>query len=149
MLISTHLQDLKQYTSDTLYENYRCLRLTNCCKNAIHSPIKELEDEKKEHEKRMLKMEKDVEEVFERKVKEKEKKLQETESELRQKLKEAQEELDEQREDLEEKMAAFDKEQLSWSQMYGLSMEELTNLDEKRKPGKSVTLNGVTFRIGR
>ena len=149
MLISTHLQDLKQYTCNRLYENYRCIRLSKCCNNENQSPIKELEDEKKEHEKRMLKMEKDVEEVFERKVKEKEKKLQATEEELRQKLREAQEELDEQKEDLEEKMAAFDKEQLAWSQMYGLSMEELTTLDEKRKPGKSVTLNGVTFRIGR
>ena len=54
-------------------------------------------------------MEKEMEEVFDRKVREKEKKLNETEVELRQKLKEAQEKLDEQREDLEEKMAAYDK----------------------------------------
>ena len=73
------------------------------------SPIKELEDEKKEHEERLHKMEKEMEEVFDRKVREKEKKLSETENELRQKLKEAQEKLDEQREDLEEKMAVFDK----------------------------------------
>ena len=50
-----------------------------------------------------------MEEVFERKVREKEKKLNETEIELRQKLKDAEEKLEEQREDLEEKMAAFDK----------------------------------------
>ena len=54
-------------------------------------------------------MEKEMEEVFDRKVREKEKKLSETENELRQKLKEAQEKLDEQREDLEEKIAVFDK----------------------------------------
>jgi len=149
MLIRTHLQDLKERTSDTLYENYRCLKLSSCCKNASHSPIKELEDEKKEHEERLLKMEKEMEEVFDRKVREKEKKLNETEMELRQKLKEAQEKLDEQREDLEEKMAAYDKERLAWSRMYGVSVEELSNWDEKRKTGKSVTLNGVKFRIGR
>ena len=36
MLIRTHLQDLKERTSDTLYENYRCLKLSSCCKNASH-----------------------------------------------------------------------------------------------------------------
>ena len=41
------------------------------------------------------------------------------------------------------------QERLAWSRMYGLSVEELSNWDEKRKAGKSVTLNGVTFRIGR
>ena len=33
--------------------------------------------------------------------------------------------------------------------MYGVSMDELSNWDEVKKKGKTVTLNGVTFRIGR
>ena len=33
--------------------------------------------------------------------------------------------------------------------MYGISVEELTALEDPKKKGKSVTLNGVTFRIGR
>ena len=41
------------------------------------------------------------------------------------------------------------QERLAWSRMYGVSVEELSNWDEKRKTGKSVTLNGVKFRIGR
>ena len=149
MLIRTHLQDLKEQTNDTLYENYRCQKLSKSCNNASESPLKELEEEKRDHEAKLLKMEKEMEEVFERKVQEKEKKLNETEVELKQKLKEAQEKLDDQREELEEKIAAFNKERLSWSRMYSVSVEELSNLFEKRKPGKSVTLNGVTFRIGR
>ena len=75
----------------------------------FQSPIKELEDEKKEHTARLLKMEKEMAEVFDRKVKEKEKKLTESENELKQKLKDAQEKLDQQKEELEDKLAAFEK----------------------------------------
>ena len=42
------------------------------------------------------------------------------------------------------------QERLAWSRMYGVSMEELSNFDDNgKKKSKSVTLNGVTFRIGR
>lgn len=50
-----------------------------------------------------------MEEVFDRKVKEKQKKMNDTENELKQKLKDAQEKLDKQKEELEEKMATFEK----------------------------------------
>lgn len=50
-----------------------------------------------------------MEEVFERKVKEKQKKMNDTENELKQKLKEAQEKLDQQKEELDEKIAVFEK----------------------------------------
>ena len=42
------------------------------------------------------------------------------------------------------------QERLAWSRMYGVSMEELSNFDDNgKKKSKSVTLNVVTFRIGR
>ena len=42
------------------------------------------------------------------------------------------------------------QERLAWSRMYGVSMEELSNFDDNgKKKSKTVTLNGVTFRIGR
>eukprot|EP00093_Oithona_nana_P003450 03450.XXX_33096_42054_1 [CDS] Oithona nana genome sequencing. len=151
MLIRTHLQDLKEKTSDSLYENYRCQKLSKMvCKNANQSPIQELEEEKKEHVARLLKMEKEMEEVFERKVREKQRKLTDTESDLKLKLGEAQEKLDKQKEELDDKIASFERERLAWSRMYGVSMEELSNFDDNgKKKSKSVTLNGVTFRIGR
>ena len=75
----------------------------------IQSPIQELEEEKKEHAARLLKMEKEMEEVFERKVREKQRKLTDTESDLKQKLSEAQEKLDKQKEELDDKIAHFEK----------------------------------------
>jgi len=88
--------------------------------------------------------------VFERKVREKQRKLTDTESDLKQKLGEAQEKLDKQKEELDDKIASFERERLAWSRMYGVSMEELSNFDDNgKKKSKSVTLNGVTFRIGR
>ena len=141
MLIRKHLQDLKERTGTILYENYRCKKLSSSRKKESQSPVKELDDETKEHEKRLLKLEKEMEEVFDRKVREKEKELNVTEIKLRRKLKEAQDKLEEQRKDLEDKKAAFNKEHSAWSRMYGLSVEELTTWDEKRKPVKS----GVFF----
>ena len=75
----------------------------------IQSPIQELEEEKKEHAARLLKMEKEMEEVFERKVREKQRKLTDTESDLKQKLSEAQEKLDKQKEELDDKIASFER----------------------------------------
>ena len=75
----------------------------------LKSPIQELEEEKREHAARLLKMEKEMEEVFERKVREKQRKLADTENDLKQKLKEAQEKLDKQKEELDDKIANFEK----------------------------------------
>ena len=54
-------------------------------------------------------MEKEMEDVFDRKVHEKEKKLAATEEDLKKKLYESQENLDKQKIDLEAKMATFEK----------------------------------------
>ena len=54
-------------------------------------------------------MEKEMEDVFDRKVHEKEKKLAATEEDLKKKLYESQENLDKQKIDLEAKMANFEK----------------------------------------
>ena len=75
----------------------------------LKAPIKELEDEKKDHISRLLKMEKEMEEVFERKVQEKQKKLTATEDDLKKKLQESQDNLDKQKADLDAKMATFEK----------------------------------------
>lgn len=54
-------------------------------------------------------MEKEMEEVFERKVQEKQKKLTATEDDLKKKLQESQDNLDKQKADLDAKMATFEK----------------------------------------
>ena len=59
-------------------------------------------------------MEKEMEEVFERKVREKQRKLTDTESDLKQKLSEAQEKLDKQKEELDDKIAHFEKVRNDW-----------------------------------
>ncbi len=115
----------------------------------------------------------EMEHVFDRKVKEKTKRLRDLEADLSSKLKEAEAKLEADKRDLEARMEMFDKvyfghvdchfrfppksyvclhfqERLAWSRTYGISMEELQHFDEtNRKKGRSVTLNGKHFRLGR
>ncbi len=68
-----------------------------------------IEDEKNEHDAKLAKMEREMEEVFERKVREKNQRLAETESELSKNLQDSEEKLEQQKEDLENRMAEFEK----------------------------------------
>jgi septin 7 len=77
-----------------------------------------MEDEKKEHVARLIKMEKEMEEVFERKVKEKQRKLAETQADLQKKTTESQDKLDQKKHELETRMAVFDKVHTSFRFFY-------------------------------
>merc|ERR1712020_817356 len=116
------------------------------------NPLAQIEGEKREHQNKMLKMEKEMEDVFERKVREKQQKLKDSQTDLERRHKESKEKLEQQKRELEARLAAFEQEKAAWSQLNGVSVEELKrlsleSLDGKKK--KSGGLSGVSFRMGR
>ncbi|KAG8193758.1 hypothetical protein JTE90_005054 [Oedothorax gibbosus] len=88
MVIRTHMQDLKDVTNNVHYENYRCKKLAAFAGDgkpmriSNKNPLAQMEEEKKEHELKMKKMEEEREQLFEMKVKEKFQKLEDSEADL-------------------------------------------------------------------
>ena len=69
----------------------------------------QIEEEKREHQNKMLKMEKEMEDVFERKVREKQQKLKDSQNDLERRHKESKEKLEQQKRELEARLAAFEQ----------------------------------------
>jgi len=158
MLIRTHLQDLKEVTNNVHYENFRCRKLAGVAGGTTEkipnkNPMAQIEEEKREHHNKMLKMEREMEEVFERKVKEKQRKLKDSETDLERRHKESMEKLEQQKRELEARISAFTQEKAAWEQINGVSVEELKRLSMESLDGgkkkKSGGLSGVSFRMGR
>ncbi|KAJ1977682.1 Cell division control protein 3 [Dimargaris xerosporica] len=108
MLIRTHMEELKEYTNLTLYENYRTAKLLSLGKvqdDSVfreYNPVVQMEEEKRLHEAKLQKMEAEMNTVFQQKVQEKEQKLKQSEEELYARHKEMKMALEKQRQDLEE-----------------------------------------------
>lgn len=112
----------------------------------------QIEEERKEHEAKMSKMEREMEEVFERKVREKRQKLADSKEDLEKRNRESRDKLEQQKRELESKMAAFEQEKVQWEQMNRITVDELTRLsmESLEKQGKKKgALSGVSFRMGR
>ncbi|KAI8643344.1 Septin-domain-containing protein [Parasitella parasitica] len=109
MLIRTHMEELKEFTNDVLYENYRTEKLTAMGIQQDPSvfkevnPVQKMEEERLAHEQKLAKMEAEMRSVFQAKVQEKEAKLKQSEEELYARHKEMKDALEKQRIDLEEK----------------------------------------------
>ncbi|KAI0483316.1 Septin-domain-containing protein [Xylariaceae sp. FL0804] len=109
MLIRTHMEELKENTSNQLYENYRTEKLTAMGVAQDPSVFKEVnpavkqEEERTLHEQKLAKMEAEMKMVFQQKVAEKESKLKQSEEELYARHREMKEQLERQRLELEEK----------------------------------------------
>ena len=127
MLVRTYMEELREYTNDVLYENWRTEKLLSmgvaqdssvfkevkyaalisspsfvsytCC----HSPALRMQEERVLHEAKLAKMEAEMKMVFQQKVQEKEAKLKQSEEELYARHREMKESLEKQRLDLEEK----------------------------------------------
>ena len=69
----------------------------------------QIEEEKREHQNKMLKMEKEMEDVFERKVREKQQNLKDSQNDLERRPKEWKEKLEQQMRELEARLAAFEQ----------------------------------------
>ncbi|KAI4716790.1 septin-7 [Aureobasidium sp. EXF-10727] len=109
MLIRTHMEELKEHTNNTLYENYRSDKLESMGMQQDPSVFKEInpaakqEEERSLHEQKLEKMEREMKMVFQQKVQEKESKLKQSEEELYARHREMKEQLDRQKNELEEK----------------------------------------------
>ncbi|KAJ1569197.1 hypothetical protein HK405_008606, partial [Cladochytrium tenue] len=101
MLIRTHMEELKEYTNEVLYENYRSAKLH--AGDGHQQSAAKFEEEKHAHEAKMAKMEAEMKAVFQQKVSEKESKLKQSEDELYARHREMKEQLERQYIELEEK----------------------------------------------
>uniref|UniRef100_A0A2A4JLY5 Septin-type G domain-containing protein n=1 Tax=Heliothis virescens TaxID=7102 RepID=A0A2A4JLY5_HELVI len=132
MVIRTHLQDLKDVTSSVHYENYRCRKLAGLSHdgkphriNSNKNPLAQMEEEKREHDLKMKKMESEMEQVFEMKVREKRAKLKESEAELARRHEATRRALEAQARELDERQRALHAERLAWERDTGLSLDDL------------------------
>ncbi|XP_055319238.1 septin-7 isoform X11 [Sitodiplosis mosellana] len=131
MIIRTHLQDLKDVTNNVHYENYRCRKLAGLGTDGKQSrlsnknPLAQMEEEKREHDMKMKKMEAEMEQVFEMKVKEKKQKLKDSEAELTRRHEERKKALEMQIRELEERKRAFEQEKHEWESTNGITVDEL------------------------
>ncbi|XP_069362182.1 septin-7 isoform X2 [Maniola hyperantus] len=132
MVIRTHLQDLKDVTSSVHYENYRCRKLAGLSHdgkphriNSNKNPLAQMEEEKREHDTKMKKMEVEMEQVFDMKVREKRAKLKESEAELARRHEATRRALEAQARELEERQRALLAEQAAWERETGLSLDDL------------------------
>lgn len=127
MLVRTYMEELREYTNDVLYENWRteklvsmgvvqdqsvfkeikCVRFSCFCENDLTnyvcSPASRMQEERVMHEAKLAKMEAEMKMVFQQKVQEKEAKLKQSEEELYARHREMKEALEKQRMDLEDK----------------------------------------------
>ncbi|KAJ3320647.1 hypothetical protein HDU76_000259, partial [Blyttiomyces sp. JEL0837] len=103
MLVRTHMEELKEYTNEVLYENYRSAKLEGGHDGYAGVSSAKFEEEKAHHEAKMSKMESEMRAVFQQKVAEKEAKLKQSEEELYARHREMKEQLEKQRLELEEK----------------------------------------------
>ncbi|KAI9788059.1 MAG: hypothetical protein M1816_007271 [Peltula sp. TS41687] len=114
MLIRTHMEELKEHTNNTLYENYRSEKLTTMGVAQDPSVFKEVnpavkqEEERSLHEQKLAKMEAEMKMVFQQKVAEKEAKLKQSEEELYTRHRQMKESLERQRIELDEKKSRIE-----------------------------------------
>ncbi|XP_045544104.1 septin-7 isoform X4 [Salmo salar] len=151
MLIRTHMQDLKDVTNNVHYENYRSKKLaavtcnggvdTSKTKNQMtRSPLAQMEEERREHVMKMKKMETEMEQVFEMKVKEKKQKLKDSEAELERRHEQMKKNLEVQYKELEEKRRHHEEERCNWeAQQRILEQQKLDaskTMEKNKKKGK-------------
>ncbi|CAG6013937.1 unnamed protein product [Menidia menidia] len=157
MLIRTNMQDLKDVTNNVHYENYRSRKLAAVTYNGVDnnkakgqlstkldtvegmSPLAQMEEERREHVAKMKKMEMEMEQVFEMKVKEKVQKLKDSEAELQRRHEQMKKNLEAQHKELEEKRRVFEEERVNWETQQRLEQQKLEasrTLEKNKKKGK-------------
>ncbi|KAL7738133.1 hypothetical protein ACLKA6_006477 [Drosophila palustris] len=145
MVIRTHLQDLKDVTNNVHYENYRCRKLSELglvdgkARLSNKNPLTQMEEVKREHEQKMKKMEAEMEQVFDMKVKEKMQKLKDSELEMARRHEERKKALDLEIHELEEKRREFEREKKEWEDVNHVTLEEL----KRRSLGSNSSTDNV------
>ncbi|KAG9338090.1 hypothetical protein JZ751_027061 [Albula glossodonta] len=150
MLIRTHMQDLKDMTNNVHYENYRSRKLAAVTCNGVDltkakgqltkSPLAQMEEERREHVMKMKKMETEMEQVFEMKVKEKKQKLKDSEAELERRHEQMKKTLEAQYKELEEKRRQFEEDKSNWETQQRIleqqKLEASKTMEKNKKKGK-------------
>ncbi|CAO2593423.1 SEPTIN7 [Lemmus lemmus] len=140
ILIRTHMQDLKDVTNNVHYENYRNRKLAAVTYNGVDNNKNkgQMEEERREHVAKMKKMEMEMEQVFEMKVKEKVQKLKDSEAELQRRHEQMKKNLEAQHKELEEKRCQFEEEKANWEAQQCILEQQNSSrtLEKNKKKGK-------------
>ncbi|KAJ8343891.1 hypothetical protein SKAU_G00312200 [Synaphobranchus kaupii] len=145
----THMQDLKDMTNNVHYENYRSRKLAAVTCNGVDlskakgqltkSPLAQMEEERREHVMKMKKMETEMEQVFEMKIKKKKQKLKDSEAELERRH-EQMKTLEAQYKELEEKRKLFEEDRSNWVAHQRIleqqKLEASKTMEKNKKKGK-------------
>ncbi|KAJ7421559.1 Septin-7 [Pitangus sulphuratus] len=158
MLIRTHMQDLKDVTNNVHYENYRSRKLAAVTYNGVDnnknkgqltkSPLAQMEEERREHVAKMKKMEMEMEQVFEMKVKEKVQKLKDSEAELQRRHEQMKKNLEAQHKELEEKRRQFEDEKANWEAQQRILEQQNSSSeqeDDEAKPLRNCCAGQAEF----
>ena len=140
LLIRTHMQDLIDVTNDTHYENFRSERLsaltgggTTITSAALNiNPLEQIEREREDQEKKLQKMQQEMEQVFDMKVKEKEKKLRDSEGEFQRKFEVTMKTLEQSKREVEERRKKFELDREQFFDTY----QTLNGDKDKKKKNK-------------
>lgn len=139
MLIRTHMQDLKDVTNNVHYENFRYNKLAPSTtegkvkpNSLAKDPMSQMAEERQEHNMKMKKMEAEMEQVFEMKVKEKKQKLKDSEADLQKRSEQMKQSLDQQQKELDGKWKAFEREKAAWEEQFGERRRSLENQKDKK-----------------
>ncbi|KAM6975909.1 LOW QUALITY PROTEIN: uncharacterized protein LKV04_015176 [Tautogolabrus adspersus] len=143
MLIRNHMQDLKDVTNNVHYENYHSRKLSAVPYNGVDnelyktfvegmSPMAQMEEERQEHVTKIKKMDVEMEQVFEMKVKEKVQKFKDSEAELQRRHEQMKKNLEAQHKELEKKR----QEHVTKIKKMDVEMEQVFEMKVKEKVQK-------------
>ncbi|KAF5400484.1 Cell division control gtp binding protein [Paragonimus heterotremus] len=152
LLMHVHLQDLIDVTHARHYANYYSARLTAIAEASQfpiqpegREPLSQLEAEKAERQKKLAKLECEMEAVFEQKVQERTAKLQENERDLEQRVAQWENQMALQLAEFERLKRAFEQQRDTWEaenrdalEMVRASMEKLDFKDRVRSKRKGL-----------
>ncbi|KAG5856650.1 hypothetical protein ANANG_G00010160 [Anguilla anguilla] len=106
----------------------------------LQEPLAQMEEERRDHVAKMKKMEMEMEQVFEMKVKEKIQKLKDSEAELQRRHEQMKKNLEAQHKELEEKRRQFEDDRASWEAQQRLleqqKLDASRTLEKNKKKGK-------------
>ena len=97
------------------------------------NPIEQIEDEKRTHKERMQQMEREMEQVFQLKVKEKKKRLQDSEMELQRRHETMQKKMNDEWEQLDMRRRAFEENKRKWEDDNKVHLDKLAKTKTKSK----------------
>jgi len=141
MLIRTNMQDLVDLTAMVHYENFRAEKLSKLMSGnakSTTSPLHQLDVERREHKNKMKRMEAEMEQVFELKVKEKISRLNDSEIELQRRHEQQKKKLEAEFAEIDLKRREFEKEKADFEYSIREFQDKVQTSDKKKKKNASL-----------